>query len=115
MEALTDAAIGAPAGARSPRTGVVDAVAAHYGVSLRDLRGRSRTKEIVLPRQVAMYLLREETERLAAGDRPGAGRPRPHDGACTASPRSSAPSTTDTALRSQVMAIREAIFTAAGA
>jgi chromosomal replication initiator protein len=37
-------------------------VAEFYGVDLRALQGRSRSRNIVVPRQVAMYLLREETD-----------------------------------------------------
>ncbi|HLJ65785.1 MAG TPA: chromosomal replication initiator protein DnaA [Chloroflexota bacterium] len=44
----------------TPRS-IIDCVAKHYGVSLDDLRGKSRDKSIVVPRQVAMYLVREET------------------------------------------------------
>lgn len=40
---------------------VLAVVADYYRVDLADLTGRSRNKEIVLPRQMAMYLLREET------------------------------------------------------
>ncbi len=40
---------------------IIREVAAHYGVELRTLQGRSRSQSVVLPRQVAMYLLREET------------------------------------------------------
>jgi chromosomal replication initiator protein len=40
---------------------VLSIVADYYHVDLADLTGRSRSKEIVLPRQMAMYLLREET------------------------------------------------------
>jgi len=40
---------------------VLAVVADYYRVDLSDLTGRSRSKEIVLPRQMAMYLLREET------------------------------------------------------
>lgn len=40
---------------------VLEAVAEFYHVTLDDLKGRSRNKEVVLPRQMAMYLLREET------------------------------------------------------
>lgn len=40
---------------------VLAAVASYYRVDLDNLTGRSRSKEIVLPRQMAMYLLREET------------------------------------------------------
>ncbi|MGE5264546.1 MAG: chromosomal replication initiator protein DnaA [Acidobacteriota bacterium] len=40
---------------------VLAAVAEYYRVDIADLTGRSRSKEVVLPRQMAMYLLREET------------------------------------------------------
>ncbi len=40
---------------------VLAAVAEYYHVDIADLTGRSRNKEIVAPRQMAMYLLREET------------------------------------------------------
>ncbi len=39
---------------------VVDAVASAFGVSRERLLGRDRTQEVALPRQVAMFLLREE-------------------------------------------------------
>lgn len=41
---------------------VIEAVADFYNVDIDDLTGRSRNKEVVLPRQVAMFLLREETD-----------------------------------------------------
>lgn len=41
---------------------VLEAVAEHYRVSADDLRGKQRDKHIVVPRQVAMYLMRQETE-----------------------------------------------------
>ncbi len=40
---------------------VLAAVAEFYHVDIADLTGRSRNKEVVVPRQMAMYLLREET------------------------------------------------------
>mgnify|MGYP002681616282 CR=1 FL=1 len=39
---------------------VVELVASTFGLSSEELVGRGRTREVVLPRQVAMYLLREE-------------------------------------------------------
>ncbi|RPI88582.1 MAG: chromosomal replication initiator protein DnaA [Chloroflexi bacterium] len=39
---------------------IVNAVADTFGVTVERLLGRDRTREIVLPRQIAMYLLREE-------------------------------------------------------
>ncbi len=41
---------------------ILKAIADFYGVSLNDLVKRSRKKEVVRPRQVAMFLLREETK-----------------------------------------------------
>lgn len=39
---------------------VLSAVATSFGVSTEKLRGRDRSREIAWPRQIAMYLLREE-------------------------------------------------------
>jgi len=41
---------------------VIKAVVRFYNVSESDLKGRRRTKDIVRPRQVAMYLARKETQ-----------------------------------------------------
>ncbi|MEK7153938.1 MAG: chromosomal replication initiator protein DnaA [Patescibacteria group bacterium] len=41
---------------------ILKSVADFYGISLNDLVKRSRKKEIVKPRQIAMFLLREETK-----------------------------------------------------
>ncbi|HLZ22267.1 MAG TPA: chromosomal replication initiator protein DnaA [Ktedonobacterales bacterium] len=41
---------------------VLDAVAEYYRLSADDLRGKQRDKHIVVPRQVAMYLMRQETD-----------------------------------------------------
>ncbi len=40
---------------------VIDAVCRYYKVDPRALRGKARDKDIVLPRHVAMYLLRQKT------------------------------------------------------
>ncbi len=40
---------------------ILNAVAEYYRISVDDLKGRGRSKEIVTPRQMAMYFLREET------------------------------------------------------
>ena len=39
----------------------MDVVADYFGVEAAKLSGRSRTREVALPRQVAMYLLREDS------------------------------------------------------
>jgi len=39
---------------------ILEAVAKYYNLSMKDLIGNSRKKEIVWPRQIAIYLIREE-------------------------------------------------------
>lgn len=41
---------------------IIDAVANFYNVEMKDLLGKSRSADIVLPRQVAMYIIREQTD-----------------------------------------------------
>jgi chromosomal replication initiator protein len=41
---------------------IVETVARYYGVPLDQIRGKARDRQVVLPRQIAMYLMREETE-----------------------------------------------------
>jgi chromosomal replication initiator protein len=40
---------------------IIDCVAKYFGQSLEQITGKSRDKTIVVPRQIAMYLVREET------------------------------------------------------
>jgi chromosomal replication initiator protein len=40
---------------------IQDVVAEHYTISVEEMKGKRRDKHIVFPRQVAMYLIREET------------------------------------------------------
>jgi chromosomal replication initiator protein len=40
---------------------ILDEVATHFGIALSALEGPSRSKAIARPRQIAMYLIREET------------------------------------------------------
>ncbi|HEY7623806.1 MAG TPA: chromosomal replication initiator protein DnaA [Candidatus Limnocylindria bacterium] len=41
---------------------IVETVARYYGIPLDQIKGKARDKQVVLPRQIAMYLMREETE-----------------------------------------------------
>lgn len=52
-----------PAGIRRPLTidRIQQLVCDYYNVSIEDMKGKRRDKHIVFPRQVAMYLVREET------------------------------------------------------
>ncbi len=49
---------------------ILKAVCTYYSVKMPDLKGKRRTKDLVLPRQVAMYLLKEMTSTpfMAIGD-----------------------------------------------
>lgn len=41
---------------------IIQTVAEHYGISMTDIAGNKRNNEIVIPRQIAMYLCREMTD-----------------------------------------------------
>jgi chromosomal replication initiator protein len=60
IQALNDAAMEARRAQITPDR-VLGEVTKHFKTSLTDLRGRGRSKDVVLPRQIAMYILREET------------------------------------------------------
>lgn len=45
---------------------IVEVIAKFYNVSEKEMRGRGRAKDIVVPRQVAMYIIRHETDRSLA-------------------------------------------------
>ncbi len=56
---LASVASRAPRGGLTPKI-VLNVVASYYDLSLDDLVGNSRKKELVFPRQISMYLMREE-------------------------------------------------------
>jgi len=75
------------------------AVADYYGVQMDALRGQKRDKAIVMPRQVAMFLMRAETDvsLLRIGVSSAA---RPLDrAACVRQDTRRAPSTTSSGAR----------------
>jgi len=41
---------------------VVETVASFYSMDIDDLKAKSRSRDIVVPRQIAMYIIREETD-----------------------------------------------------
>jgi chromosomal replication initiator protein len=57
--ALTDML---PKNRRIAPTTIIDAVAGQFGIDREKMLSRERSREVVLPRQVAMYLIREETD-----------------------------------------------------
>jgi chromosomal replication initiator protein len=88
----------------------IQAVATFYRVAEEEMRGKSRKKEVVLPRQVAMYLIRTETE-TSLGDIGQALGGRDHTtvmyGCETIKQRIEA----DAHLRQQVLLLRDQLYT----
>jgi chromosomal replication initiator protein len=85
---------------------VLNAVAEFYRLSLDDLRGKQRDKHIVVPRQVAMYLMRQETESslLEIGQSLGG---RDHSTVLHGCDKISREVNENTTLRKEVLAIRQ--------
>jgi chromosomal replication initiator protein len=85
---------------------VLEAVAEHYRISADDLRGKQRDKHIVVPRQVAMYLMRQETEAslMEIGQALGG---RDHSTVLHGCEKINREVNEDSALRKEVLAIRQ--------
>jgi chromosomal replication initiator protein len=111
MEAMTGAS-GGEARSKATPEGILSAVAAYFDADVAAMRGRSRSKEIVLPRQVAMYLLREETGASLSDIGQTLGG-RDHTTVRHGIEKIERESQTDASLRSDLMRIRESIFSAA--
>jgi len=92
---------------------VLQVVAEFYNVDINDLTGRSRNKEVVLPRQVAMYLLREETDASLPqiGDILGG---RDHTTVMYAHEKIAEQIETDDNRRREVLAIKERLYEVKG-
>jgi chromosomal replication initiator protein len=58
--ALHDLVSPGPSGRGATPTAILTAVARYFGVKADDLKGKARNKQIVVPRHIAMYLLRED-------------------------------------------------------
>jgi chromosomal replication initiator protein len=88
---------------------VLEAVAEHYRVTLEDLCGKQRDKHIVVPRQVAMYLMRQETDAslMEIGQALGG---RDHSTVLHGCEKINREVNDDSALRKEVLAIRQQLF-----
>jgi chromosomal replication initiator protein len=73
------------------------------------MSGRNRSKEIVLPRQIAMYLLREETSSSLADIGRALGG-RDHTTVIHGIEKIESQLMEDAGLRSQIIAIRESLL-----
>jgi len=92
---------------------IIEVVATYYNIRLETLMGRDRSKDVARPRQVAMYLIREETDASlpAIGDALGG---RDHTTIMYGCDKIGDMIERDDALRRQVIAIRERLYSNAG-
>jgi chromosomal replication initiator protein len=88
---------------------IIRAVALHYGVTEAELVGQSRRKEIAGPRQVVMYLAREDTNASLPQIGAALGG-RDHTTILYGSEKIADQIEHDDALRRDVIAIREALY-----
>ena len=89
---------------------IAKAVADYYGVGLDALRGQKRDKAIVVPRQIAMFLMREETDSslLRIGAELGG---RDHSTVLHACDKITREISANDDLRREIAAVRELIYT----
>ena len=88
---------------------IAKAVADYYGVQMDQLKGQKRDKAIVTPRQVAMFLMREETDvsLLRIGAELGG---RDHSTVLHACDKITRESAVNDELRREIAAVRELIY-----
>ena len=88
---------------------IVRAVCDFYGIDHKTLQGRGRSRNIVIPRQVVMYLLREETETslVEIGNLLGG---RDHTTIMYGYEKVKEDLVTDTRLKNEINSIREKFY-----
>jgi len=92
-----------------PPAQIIEAVCRYYEVRREDLCNRRRNREVVIPRQVAMYLLREDANLSLSeiGQQLGG---RDHTTVLYACTKVAAQMEEDEQLRRELLAIREALY-----
>jgi len=88
---------------------IAKAVSDYYGVAMDALKGQKRDKAIVVPRQIAMFLMREETDvsLLRIGAELGG---RDHSTVLHACDKITRESAVNDELRREIAAVRELIY-----
>ncbi|HEX8983639.1 MAG TPA: chromosomal replication initiator protein DnaA [Ktedonobacterales bacterium] len=88
---------------------ILNTVAEYYRIPVDDLKGKQRDKHIVMPRQVAMYLMRQETEAslLEIGQSLGG---RDHSTVLHGCDKITREIDENTTLRKEVLAIRQQLL-----
>lgn len=90
-------------------TRIVEVVAKFYNCSEKEMRGRGRSKDIVVPRQVAMYIIRHETDRSLADIGTELGG-RDHTTVIHGTEKIGKEIETSNQLRQEVLTIREMLY-----
>lgn len=108
VKTILNTYLSAPYQKTSPQV-VLKAVADFYNISAQDLVKRSRKKEVVRPRQVAMFLLREETKLSfpEIGQKLGG---RDHSTVIHACEKIKDESAIDESLRQELVLIKERVY-----
>ena len=88
---------------------ILDAVASFYNLTADDIRGPSRSRPIVRPRQIAMYLMRQETEASLSQIARLLGR-RDHSTVIHACDKVTTLMDEEVAIRREVQLIREHLY-----
>lgn len=108
VKSILNAYLSTPYRKTSPQT-ILKSVADFYSISLTDLLKRSRKKEVVKPRQVAMFLLREETKLSfpEIGQKLGG---RDHSTVIHACTKIKEESSVDDPLKQELVMIKERVY-----
>ncbi len=106
---ILNAYLSVPYRKTSPQV-ILKAVADFFNISLNDLTKRSRKKEVVKPRQIAMYLLREETKLSfpEIGQKLGG---RDHSTVIHACEKIKKEESADEPLKQELILIKERVYT----
>ncbi len=88
---------------------IIRAVSEFYSVDIQTLQGRARSRNVAVPRQVAMYLLRQETDSslVDIGNLLGG---RDHTTVMYGSDKIAEDINADARLRNEVLSIREKLY-----
>lgn len=100
----------APRRAVSPKR-LIEAVCRYYDIPERDLVGKSRKRELVVPRQIVMYLMREEARASFPSIGNELGK-RDHTTAMHGFEKIRGAIETDEAIRQDVLALRQQLVAA---
>jgi chromosomal replication initiator protein len=108
VAALADVLVDVTRRAVRPES-VLEAATRYFNVSLADLQGKARDKRVVGPRQIAMYLLREETA-LSLNDIGGLLGGRDHTTVMHGCEKVAGALDSDSRLRTDVRAVRDLLY-----